>query len=214
MMLTLREIASALGGEVAGREVVAPGPNHSRKDRSLGVVLSRANPDGFVCRSYSGDDWRACRDYVAGRLGLPQWEPGRRDQPDDIIGRMQARARRIEAEKVDEADRQNRINYAVKVLNEAGPITGTLAEIYMTEKRGLRLDAEAASTLRFHPSGPWGKGGRAPMMIAPMTNIMTGEITGIHRTALTPDAEKVDRKMLGVAADTAIMLVPGTGSSS
>jgi hypothetical protein len=51
----VRAMARALGGEVAGRDtVVAPGPGHSRRDRSLSVR----------------------KDYVRERLGRrPAWEP-------------------------------------------------------------------------------------------------------------------------------------------
>src|SRR5260221_11944123 len=40
--LDLRAIARALGGEVSGRRVLAPGPQHSPKDRSLCVSLAPA----------------------------------------------------------------------------------------------------------------------------------------------------------------------------
>ena len=67
-MTDLRAMARALGGEILGGQVVAPGPGHSAKDRSLGVRLSSGAPDGFLVHSYAGDDWRACRDHVRNRL--------------------------------------------------------------------------------------------------------------------------------------------------
>lgn len=73
--IDLRALASALGGDVAGNEVLAPGPNHGRTDRSLSVKLVSANDDGFVVHSFSHDDPMQCRDYVRGRLGMPKWEP-------------------------------------------------------------------------------------------------------------------------------------------
>jgi hypothetical protein len=42
--LDLRAIARALGGEVSGRRVLAPGPQHSPKDRSLCVKSCRRIP--------------------------------------------------------------------------------------------------------------------------------------------------------------------------
>src|ERR1019366_743244 len=72
-----RTIARALGGDVAGRDgVLAPGPGHSPKDRSLSIHLDANAPDGFLIYSHAGDDWRTCRDYVRRRLGLPDWQPG------------------------------------------------------------------------------------------------------------------------------------------
>jgi hypothetical protein len=68
--LTLRELARALGGEVAGHQALVPGPGHSPADRSLAVRPSASHPDGFVVHSYAGDPFEACRDHVAGLLGL------------------------------------------------------------------------------------------------------------------------------------------------
>ena len=70
--------ARALGGEVAGRQVLCPGPNHNAKDRSLSVRLDPSAPDGFVTHSFAGDDPIACRDYVRARVGLPPFKPNGR----------------------------------------------------------------------------------------------------------------------------------------
>jgi hypothetical protein len=78
MSLTLEEIARALGGDVSGAEVLAPGPGHSAKDRSLSVRLSDKAKDGFVVFSFSGGTWQEGAAYVRGRLGLPPWEPSKK----------------------------------------------------------------------------------------------------------------------------------------
>ena len=39
-MSDLRAIAWALGGEIVGGQIVAPGPGHSAKDRSMSVRIS------------------------------------------------------------------------------------------------------------------------------------------------------------------------------
>ncbi len=70
---SLEEIARALGGEVRGDWVSAPGPGHSLQDRSMSIKLT-GNGD-FVVHSFSGDDWRKCRDYVDAKLGRPVWKP-------------------------------------------------------------------------------------------------------------------------------------------
>ena len=74
--LDLRAIARALGGEVSGRRVLAPGPQHSPKDRSLCVSLAPSMTGGFLVHSFAGDDPIQCKDYVRARLGLPAWQPG------------------------------------------------------------------------------------------------------------------------------------------
>ena len=71
MTLTLHNIARALGGEVSGGQVRAPGPNHSPTDRSLSVLIDDKAPDGLLVHSFSGDDPLTCKDYVRERIGLP-----------------------------------------------------------------------------------------------------------------------------------------------
>src|SRR3954447_13891929 len=83
-----QQVAAALGGEVSGREVLAPGPNHSAKDRSLAVRLDPAAPDGFVVHSFAGDDPLQCKDHVRGKLGIP-WTP--KPKAADSIARMTQR---------------------------------------------------------------------------------------------------------------------------
>jgi Protein of unknown function (DUF3631) len=76
--LDLRSLARALGGEVNGDQVLAPGPGHSPKDRSLSVKIDPTAPEGFVVNSFAGDDPIACRDYVRRKLGLPGFKPKKR----------------------------------------------------------------------------------------------------------------------------------------
>jgi hypothetical protein len=76
-VLTLQELARALGGEICGAQVLAPGPGHSRKDRSLSVWLDASAPEGFACHSHAGDNWQTCRDHVRAMLNLPAFN--RRD---------------------------------------------------------------------------------------------------------------------------------------
>ncbi|MGI3902536.1 MAG: hypothetical protein ACRYGP_16590 [Janthinobacterium lividum] len=71
-----RTIAKALKGELAGGQILAPGPGHSARDRSLSVKPDSTAPDGFTVFSHAGDDPMQCRDHVRASLGLPQWIPG------------------------------------------------------------------------------------------------------------------------------------------
>jgi hypothetical protein len=50
-------------------------------------------------------------------------------------------------------------------------------------------------------------------MVAALRSIRTDEITGIHRTALTPEGTKIGRKMYGTAGGAAIMLDGHPGPS-
>lgn len=204
--LTLSEIARALGGQVAGRQALVPGPGHSRGDRSLSVKISATSANGFVVHSYCGDDWRACEEHVAQALGirLDHWRKPAEPDPIANMTRRVARRQAEEREATETADRQDR---ARAIWDQSLEPRGTVVEAYLTS-RALRLPEEiAGSVLRFHPRCPW-LNGSVPAMIAPFRNARTGEITGIHRTALTSDARKIGRKMLGIAGGAAIMLDP------
>jgi hypothetical protein len=75
MTMDLRSLARALGGEVQGNKVKAPGPGHSAIDRSLSVRLDASAPGGFVVHSFAHDDPIVCKDYVREKLGLPAFKP-------------------------------------------------------------------------------------------------------------------------------------------
>ena len=206
MAVTLQEIARALGGEVHGNQVLAPGPGHSRKDRSLSVRLSDATPDGFVVFSHAGDDWRACRDHVADALNLPRdrWRTQCDPDPVEVKRRLEARQRAERREREAVLRRQRR---AREICREGRDPRGEIPEAYLIS-RGLCLPAEiAGDSLFYHPTCPW-ETGTAPAMVAPLRDVLTGKIVGAHRTALTPDGRKIDRKMLGTAMNAAVMLDP------
>ena len=70
-----QEIARIMGGEVQGKQIVAPGPNHRPIDRSLSIKLDADAPDGFLVHSHAGDDPIECKDYVRSKLGLDAFKP-------------------------------------------------------------------------------------------------------------------------------------------
>ena len=71
------------------------------------------------------------------------------------------------------------------------------------ETRGIDLAALPADVseraLRFHHARVFGPGAWYPCLLALMRDPVTGEPTGIQRVALTQDAQKIDRMMLGPA---------------
>jgi hypothetical protein len=98
-----------------------------------------------------------------------------------------------------QADQEAKRRRALQLWEQAQPIEGTLAAQYLVETRGIDLAAlpDAAASLRFHPRCPFGPGTRHPCLIALKRAIVTDEPVGIHRIALTPDGQKIDRRMLG-----------------
>ena len=69
-LFDLHRLAAALGGDVSGDQVLAPGPNHSKVDRSLAVKPDGSAPDGFLVHSFANDDAIACKQYVREKCGL------------------------------------------------------------------------------------------------------------------------------------------------
>lgn len=200
--MNLRTIARALGGQVIGNQVLAPGPAHSRHDRSMAVWIDTNAPDGFRCHSFAGDDWRECRDCVRERLGLLDWQRSASKisapQPGSVIAAQVADDERVDADP-------DRIDRAMVLWGQALPPHGTVVERYLQHRRiSLPKDVLAADALRFHPSCPFrlddGSTARLPAMLALMRDITTDELRAIHRTALKEDGNgKADLPGLGNA---------------
>ena len=53
--MSLTEIARALGGDASSGQVLAPGPGHSARERSLAVRLSSVSAYGLICHSFAGE---------------------------------------------------------------------------------------------------------------------------------------------------------------
>lgn len=188
-MTDLRTIAKALGGEITGGQVIAPGPGHSPKDRSLSVKLSTTSPDGFLVHSHAGDDFRACRDYVRGRLGLPRENWKQRDQR-ATVARVPARENR--------EDDKKRTAEALAIWHWSKDPRGTIAETYL-RSRGLDLpDDLAGDVLRWNES--------IGALVALFRNLHTGESQAITRIFLDCQGRKTGRKFMGPTKNAAVML--------
>src|SRR5829696_6724473 len=68
--MNLLAIARSLGGEVYGRQILAPGVGHSRRDRSLSIRLDSRAPGGLLVHSFAGDDPLVAKDHLRSALGL------------------------------------------------------------------------------------------------------------------------------------------------
>ena len=196
-------MARQLGGDVVGHQVLAPGPNHTPRDRSMSVRFSPSAPDGFVVFSHSGDDMGACRDHVRERLG---WQREAHDRAPQV--------RHAEPRSPDPVpDDAAKVERARAIWREAVDPIGTVVERYLAS-RGLDLPwRTAGAAIRFHPACPWrdeasGTTIRVPAMVAAMRCIRTERLTAVHRTRLTLDGRKVDRRMLGKASGAAVHLCP------
>ena len=203
--LTLREIARALGGEVNGRQALAPGPGHSRLDRSLSIRLSPTAPGGFICKSFADDPFDLCRDHVGAALGLPSDFWRSRQQG---AGSTSPRTYVPPHEAASQDDPAERIARARAIWDAAVDAHGTVVERYLAS-RGLILP-DSSDVLRFNPRTPWrednGEVIRVPAMIGCLRAINDDAITGVHKTRLTHEGVKLGRKMQGVAGGSAVKL--------
>lgn len=204
--LSLRILAVALRGTVTGHQVLAPGPGHSRLDRSLSVRLTPGMPGGFICKSFTKDDFTVCRDHVASALGLPSdfWRTKGQD-----FGTFERAPTPITfASAEPDPSRSARIARARALWAEAVPAKGSLAERYFAG-RGLILP-DGGDAIRFHATCPWrsesGEVVRRPSMLAAMRQVDGDDLTAVQKTMLSPDGVKLDRRMQGVAAGAGIKL--------
>jgi hypothetical protein len=86
--VSLEQIARALNGKIRNGQVIAAGPGHSPQDESLSVTLSDTAEGGFVVKSFAEDDWRACKDYVLEKLGIPKFQPRHRHHSSDDLAKL------------------------------------------------------------------------------------------------------------------------------
>jgi DNA polymerase family A/Toprim domain-containing protein/CHC2-type zinc finger protein len=126
---------------------------------------------------------------------------GHLNELNDLEIDWQAALRSPTGKPIDDADENNERNLerAHELWNQAVPIANTLAERYLAETRGIDIGAlppNIDDVLRFNPRC-WLDGANRPCLIALFRDIETNERAGIHRTWLTADAQKIDRRMFG-----------------
>jgi putative DNA primase/helicase len=194
-MMDIRAAARCLEGEISGTQILAPGPGHSRGDRSLSVRLDASAPDGFVVNSFAGDDPIICKDYVRQRLGLPPFKTnGHKERPP------------INHRPAD--DDAHRTKRALEIWNQARDPRGTLVERYL-QGRGVTLPDDCGEVVRFHNSCLFGRAlPRQPCMVALVRNIETNAPQAVHRTALNPDGAQ-QRDQMGKTARLSLGPVHG-----
>jgi hypothetical protein len=107
------------------------------------------------------------------------------DPRDDELRAKQARA--------DQREKEQKFKRAMALWTEAVPLADTPGWGYFNQHRDLRIDAlgDLSHALRWHKA--------EHAVIALMTHPLSDMPTGVHRTFLSPDATKRERKMLGKA---------------
>ena len=171
--------------------MLAPGPGHSPRDRSLSVCLSSIDRDGFIVFSHCGDDFRDCRAHVLKRLGLTAAPYGRDLQapkPRPTCG----------APPSDDQAKATGTQQALALWGEACDPRKTLVERYLNSRLLDLGDDLAGDVLRWHA--------RIGAMVAMFHNIETNQPQAVSRTFIDREGRKIGRKFLGPVTGAAIML--------
>src|SRR3712207_1162049 len=129
------------------RSINIPGPGHSSRDRSLAVTFDPSAPDGFLCTSFAGDDWRVCWDHVRAKFGLPA-------QSREFCQRWQNLSRRHDNTEPNLRLRRQATSRALTLWTEEWDPAGTPVERYL-ERRGIPPAPQICEALRYHPSCPF-----------------------------------------------------------
>jgi putative DNA primase/helicase len=184
MLISLNEIARRLNGTVSGRWIIVRGPGHSAADRSLGILFDPKAPDGFRVHSFAGDDEDECRASVKPRIQSLNGELCVLYEPDH--GPRQGVTARIE--------------WAKALWQQGTSLAATPGESYFIG-RGCPVPGD--DVIRFLQDCPFGTL-RVPTVLALITDAVTGEPIGVHRTAIKDDGSGKrfgadSKRILGVA---------------
>jgi putative DNA primase/helicase len=185
--ISAEHIARELRAKRDGRGWMARCPAHDDRNPSFSI---RQADDRVLVHCFAGCSQEA---LLAALVARNLWSP-----TDKYLRRSSSRVSRTEAKSptspaidVDD-DKRGRIDGARRFWKETAPLAGTLGERYFIEHRGLAIGALVRQLphLRWHP--------RARAVVALMTDAVSGEPVGVHRTFLNPDGVKIERKMLGI----------------
>lgn len=196
--MTLHAIVRALGGDLyqGGARANIPAPGHSRRDRSISLLLSHGR---LVVHGFGGADWRAALRMLHER-GLV-----------DADGRFSSDG----GASVAAPDRSCRVRTACGLWEGAGPITqATLSLTYLKGRRVLS-DPGGISDLRHHACAPISvyrdHSTTQPALVAGV-RAPDGDLTAVELTYLDPNGRRavglrLSRKTVGlVPAGAAVRL--------
>ncbi len=191
--MSLLAIVKALGGDLYdhGRRANIPAPGHSRRDRSVSLLLEG---NRVVVHTFGGGDWREVLDHLralnlidAGNAPLSMSAAGAPTPPLDLT-------------------RLERRDAARRLWHAARPITGTPSERYC-RTRGLSGPLPGPEVLRHNAETPvcaYRRGGYARPALLAAIHTADGVLTGVEVTYLTAHGGRATdlrlaRKTIGLA---------------
>ncbi|OWU70505.1 DUF7146 domain-containing protein [Marinibacterium profundimaris] len=197
-MTDARDLTLTLGGRWYRSYGTAPCPvcQPEGKKTQTALTLADGNSGLLLNCKRAGCDFR---DILAA-AGV---SPGDYSPPDPATLAQRWAEEQVEAEKKERR--------ALALWNEALPIGGTLAEVYLRQRRGITC--ALPDTLRFHPDCWHPTAKRFPAMLAQVDG---AKRFAMHRTYLRPDGSgkadvKPDKAMLGATAGGAVRLTEAQG---
>lgn len=137
-------------------------------DGNPSLKIRDSDTRGIDVHCFAGCDWKDIKNELR-RLGLMAGK---------VVSRDAIAAQPIEEPK--------KVDWSL--WHRAVPLPGTLGETYFTQHRKLKIGV-LEHALRYHPVHR--------MIVALMTDPVTNEPTGVHRTLLNVEGKKIERKMLG-----------------
>jgi putative DNA primase/helicase len=197
--MTANQLAKALGGSFNGKWYNICGPGHGSGDRSLGFRFDPHEPYGIRISSFAGDDPDICRHHIINKLSSLS------------EGGLSAVEQNV-PKGADQADAN--AAKASLIWHAAVGAVGTPAENYLASRGCLPASlACLTDAVRCHPNCPMGTA-TVPAMVSMMRDVITGQPTGIHRTALADDgsakrtmpSRMPAKMMLGRAKGAAVVL--------
>jgi Toprim domain len=112
----------------------------------------------------------------------------------------------------ERAQKAERTAAALRLWEEAVPITGTPVMDYLRARSIASLPPNVDDVLRYHPACPFGREGRRRCMLALFRDVHTDEPRAIQRTWISSSPRALGRMSLGPIRGAAIKLWPLAGS--
>ena len=195
-----------------GRDLVGPCPACGGTDRFSVTPVKRL----WHCRRCAkGGDVISLVQHLDGGNFLDAVQtlsgerPRRKRSGQEVLAQMMERERQ-RREQEEQARRQNEIKTknALRLWDEGTCIWDTPAHAYLASRRcGDLFPPDRDAVFRFHQRCAFGDETH-PCLLTLLRNIATDAPQAVHRTALTPDGQKIGRKMQGPKVGAAVKLWP------